>query len=1292
MSIGATFQWRATAYAYVHVLTQSRLRWFEGLDDTPLAVQPETGAAGDDIRVELRSGPPEPEIQVKHGLGTGADFRDAVRVSASREETGRPLRFLVDHCSPLKLRRTIADGLARLRSGRTQPLPVELVELRNEFGNDHWIWSNLGIVPCDVEAPGDEGTKHAIGKLEWILVDSTQASTAWTLLCEDAGENATRRLRRDRDGLVSILRSHDIEVRPIGPNAGWHDSLEDSRLLIRRRYFSAALKHLDDLERELVGKNAESSVLYRLHAQRADALFHVFDAAGAVASARRALEHRPDGVEALRLLTLASIELGNLAEAFEYATVAVTAHPDNENAWMAMLDASAASGREPPLPPERVAASRPYRLLLCNVAVRNGRWARALEITDDLISGSDREPDLLLFRAQALHDTAEQGAPDAVGRRHDAIRLATELIEVVNDPANDFTRMALVVRALAHAALGEDDEADADAATALERYPSETDVLRVAVLRRAQRGDRDGVLDILRHPAVDREPPLLLMRAHALVANDPDQARRSLEAALGLVAADKRDTDFRVQAAMAAIDLKDSALARELLAGVSSEAVGGQLLVARGLLAVAERQFDEAEEHFRAAAALKPEHRVEMLTELAFQLAAAGARDRAVGILTELGDAVPDEARDRYVRLLFESGDLVRAQNLIEQALRGDPAPTWAFARAAQLALRRGDPEGARRNLAALDERGDLAIDGRIRLVLVLTQMGVTAEARRHLNLLRAESNLSGVQMMEVAELLVMNEATDDGIALAYRAARLLPNDPDVQRAFSGMAMLGGRNWNQPTEIGPDTYAVLRNDGGVTRTYVVLADGPIDAQRREISVDEARVRGLVGLKLGDTQIDHPGSGYLEEKWRVVRIAPAAVAVAHETAERFHERFANQRFYMRAFQSTEGTVTEFVPFIQSMEENRKHVTDLLTLYRTEVLPLGVMAKWLNVSIADLVESFGRDPVAGQLYVEWIDEPGQVASRTAATSERLVLTRSALATAQQLNLLDLLAEHYKLIAPTALLLELREELVSAARAVVEGRERMAPAPVVGFALRTTEPQDPALLARRDAVEELLSWAEAQVEFLPRPIEDVGIPGSDAEQVRERIGAPSFDALELVKGTGAPLYADDLGLRRFAAPDASCSTVSLLDTLSERRIIDKATCDALTLELVLSRYVTVRPSADVITLAIRRPTLPAGDLERACDLLSTPNLGLQNAAAMGAIVIQNSRAGLYQRLSTTDITRLLLRSMNKQFPLARAAVALRHAAEQKLLFLPADLEEVKRVCAEAMARAFDLRASLN
>src|SRR5207244_6619418 len=122
--------------------------------------------------------------------------------------------------------------------------------------------------------------------------------------------------------------------------------LDTSRLLLQRRHFRAALKHLEELERELNGTDAESKVWYRLFTQRAAALLYQSSslAAEAEGPARRALEYEPEGAFALGLLTRICIALGRHDDAKRYAARAVAARGDDPGAWGALAEATVAAG------------------------------------------------------------------------------------------------------------------------------------------------------------------------------------------------------------------------------------------------------------------------------------------------------------------------------------------------------------------------------------------------------------------------------------------------------------------------------------------------------------------------------------------------------------------------------------------------------------------------------------------------------------------------------------------------------------------------------------------------------------------------------------------------------------------------------------------------------------------------------------------------------------------------------------------------------------------------------------
>src|SRR5206468_2571245 len=141
-----------------------------------------------------------------------------------------------------------------------------------------------------------------------------------------------------------------------------------------------------------------------------------------------------------------------------------------------------------------------------------------------------------------------------------------------------------------------------------------------------------------------------------------------------------------------------------------------------GRIAIAERRYADAADYFRASIQKRPTARTDLLVLLANLLFGAGAYGDAVAAFDEIGTDVPDTAQSVFVRALTNIGDFVRTQVLLDVQLAKGTPPSWALAHAGALAWWRDDLESVIRYFSALDDRGDLAIDGRIRLVHALVR------------------------------------------------------------------------------------------------------------------------------------------------------------------------------------------------------------------------------------------------------------------------------------------------------------------------------------------------------------------------------------------------------------------------------------------------------------------------------------------------------------------------------------------------------------------------------------------
>jgi len=1293
---GSTHQSRLIAFVTAHVLAESRLGWIETIDDTPIAVWGETGAAGDDIRVEVASGRPDLEVQARHGLAAGARLAMTIEEIANRSTAGErgPVLVVVDQTSSTKVRRDVADDLNRMRAGRPDALRPETVELRSALGQKANTLARIHIVQCDVDRSDDFGRQIAREKLERVLFDPKQSVAAWHLLDADGAEISARRSRRDRKYLVALLKAAGIETGELGPNAEWHRQLDFSRRLLERGHADAALKHVRELEQELSGKEAEPRVWYRVNVQKANAFFALNRLDEAETSARRALDTEHDGIQALILLARIASELGHHDEAVRMAERAAATHADDPAAWISLAEARVGAGLPLPDAPPGVAETSYYRLGLCGVAVQQADWERAATLGAELMAEGRRDHQLLLWRAQGLHNSAEQGAPDGPQRSRDAARITSDLIDEIDDPANPLTLAALILRVSAHMTLEETDLADIDLAAASKIDPGNPEVIRLIATRRVLDDDPRSALEILQHPAAQSSALLLAMRADVRVLmSDPGGARRDLDASIALLPTDDSRGEARVRAGLVALRLDDANLADQIVEGMA-DPKSGTLLILRARIAIVRGRFEEARRNIESAIGLKPSLRTELMTMLASLFLEAGAAGEAVGVFDELGDRLPEDATHRYVVALIKANQLVRARAAVDRALRSDRPPAWALGEAANLAMRQSDPTEAARFLTILVERGDGTPDARIGLVLCLLQIDRVEEANPYLDALRDLPSLTPDQLMKTAELLCAAGRAPEAIPLAFRAARRTPDNPRILRAFAGLVLTSGVELPRPEEVTADTHVVLRNAAGAAREFTVLADGPVDNSRNELTVHDASARGLLKLAVGGVQVDNPGRGYLEERWTVEAIVPAAAHAAHDVLKRFQERFPGEPFFVRAFQfstNEPGDLRDFVPFIASIEEKRKYITDVLSLYRAQVLPLGAIAHWVGGSVGDLMAQLTRDPSGGELLVEWVDGPGQERSRAAAReATKVVVTRSALVTAAELGILDELGRSYGLVAPASLELELRHELEEAQREVRDGHRSLGPGPV-GFAMKEFPPNDPVLVARESSVRGALEWLRRSTEVKTRPLAMIGAPGSEQEKGRETLGASSYDALELAHSIAAPVYADDLGLRRFATkdqPPASFSSIAMLAALVERGIMTAERRDALLVELVVRRYSAIRPSAGILTASLRRPQTTGAQVELAFDLLAPPVVDFPVAARIGAEAIRAVILLPIRIISPADMARRVLRSMAKRWPPVLCAAALYRAAEEPLRFFPKELEQVRHECTSFAARSFEVR----
>ena len=1187
---GTSYQASVIAYVYVHILTGAKLRWLPDQDDTPTAISGETRGPGDDARIEFGANVPSAEVQAKHGLKRGKRLTEAFERVRDAEDTESDVFLVVDSSSSRTITLDLAHQLVRLRAGRADDIGQPARSLLEDLGTDSCkALCRVRIAVLDLDAePIGRDAKRATQLLADNVRDTKRADAAWEVLVADGGRLCADRSRRNRNQLVTLLKSDGIEVLPPRETRRWHDDLRLSKRQLDAEEPEAVLALLDEVEAELVSGQPDGALLYKLNQHKAAACLQLRRIEGAKTFARKALDHESKGLHALASLAQAHTLGGELSKADELADRMLELHPDAPLAWLVRAHVSSLTGRSIPEVPAAVAETSEFRKGWAKVCLVCGRTTEAQEDSARLIAEGDRSPSTLLLRAEALLAEIDQLPADSRRQPADDVnRLCSEVVNQSKDATRvEFTH-ALRFRSHAQTVLGNTSEAREDIERALLLRPNDQEILRATALFRLGAQDALGALTVLSHPIVSSDPLLLSIRAGVRVeAKDTEGAKRDIDAALGLPWLDEDGVrSFLIEASIALGDRKRSVRLFSELSEDAKNAAPGRLMQAH--LAVAENDLRRAEPHYRAAAAAYPGGSDEILAELGVKLVAAGSFGDAVSVFEEVR-SFPEAARRAFVHALMALNRLAEAQAQLDAVISSGRAPDWALDYAARIALQADDAVTAAKHLEELIGRDQSNHNAKLVLAQTLLELDLPERAAVHVDELRQAEGLTAREQMGLAQVLLTLEQPDEAIELAYTAYRRAHRDAEINRTFVGIVLKSSSSPRAVDRVEPGTYVRLVGEEGGNLEYVVLQendDKPL--LEHEITHREAKSAGLVGLQRDEAFVRNAGT-FMEETWRVSEISTAIRFAFNDVLSKYPTRFPAEDFFVKGFKisSEKLTPTDLGPFISAVHERGRHIEHIANLYKEHVLPLEMVVKGGGISVVEFMLNLQEAEDMPPLFVEFGGKDAESAARSAAhDADGVVLTRTALFSLWKLDLQDSAASAFRLLAPRALRTQVREELADAENAVRDGRKTLGRAQS-GLPAHELPAGHPALVRQRDDLRSQLRWLDERVEVRPRPLEAFGEPGGSDEEVRAHVGHASHDAVELARVMGVALYADDLGLRTAVASESvpSFSSVALVPELAERGAISTTDRDRLLVDLVERHYVTVKVTAEMLEESLR------------------------------------------------------------------------------------------------------------
>ncbi len=215
---GMNFQAAVTAIACVYMARGQRLCWLDRVtEDIPVAIEAETGGAGDDIRLVLKSGEVV-EVQVKKGLRSGGELWDSLTAMAEAISE-KKIAYGVLVVSPTSsgtISENLATDIVRLGDGRTDNMSdigTRFVEKLDALGlPTKDSCQRIRIQTVSALEADQASIQAARAELGHLCSDPTQIISAWNALHRDATALIEFRGRREVSTVLGLLRAEGVHL------------------------------------------------------------------------------------------------------------------------------------------------------------------------------------------------------------------------------------------------------------------------------------------------------------------------------------------------------------------------------------------------------------------------------------------------------------------------------------------------------------------------------------------------------------------------------------------------------------------------------------------------------------------------------------------------------------------------------------------------------------------------------------------------------------------------------------------------------------------------------------------------------------------------------------------------------------------------------------------------------------------------------------------------------------------------------------------------------------------------
>jgi len=1003
-----------------------------------------------------------------------------------------------------------------------------------------------------LEGLGDQGdiVKKHFPELAGVNVDERELEKRLEGV-ETVGRETLARVTEAGISVDKLTREVAQSVKDSTAVTGEHSAeIDHARDLIDALKPKEALEYLVKLEKR-IWDSANDMLRFRMLTNKAAALSSLGEEEEAGKLFIQAHQYNAADEKAICNRALGHLLLGQLGETKEFAEKVIEKNPMSGRAYGLLVHCFPDSE-----PLEKVIQSVPTEIrktedvayAIAHAARKRGdlegaiRW---LEVAlDHSIKKRKKNPDLranlastILESFKSKHEVLDgiQLTPEDKARITRAIQLLTEAIDDLSVPESmKYRTFWFTNRSAAYKLIGEVDKAILDVETALRARSDDPATLKQNAFLLYAKGDRDSAIGILRRVLGRPEVPEALLLAGMLYEEGSgEEAEKILENSLLTdIPEDVRAEERRL---LIQISLKapNYDRAREISASmragdptnVLNLVIAARIERLAGRVDMAASLIDEA----RGYVTEKTDSR--HIIELADELYALEKYPDAWPLYERIADPRVDTRLTRHLLYsYYRSNEVERALEMCKLMPAEDKGPFLI-----QIELSILEDIGDLRQAATVAEGclrtrpDDLQL--RIRLAVIWYRLEDFQELDSFLGKGVDVSKSPVDAGFQLSRLYAERGMVEKSLQTAYELRRAHFDNGEAHLKYVGIFFGGEHKLDQllqaPGDVRVGTAVRVKNDTGASRWHLLEDRGDINAAMGEVGVNNDFGKKLLGTRIGEEVLISQGD-ISETKVTVVEIKSKYVHALHESLELLPERFADTRGIERVAVKT-GTDEETRESIQKMldavSKRSEWVTQAEKFYRESRFTIGVFARLIGKSVIDVWSGLVGSKWGVKSCIGSVEER-QGALALLEKHRIVAIDITALLTAAQLELLDVLEKQFTRILITQSTIDLLQEAISERKSMAARGYTTVWKMEDQFFRHEITPED--ISKQIEHLERVKDWARKRCEVTPCK----SAPKIARRKELEDMLGPSFlETILIAREHDCPLYTDDFGTRALA-----------------------------------------------------------------------------------------------------------------------------------------------------------------